>query len=162
MRVFVVVMVAALGCGMVAAGGADETLKFYLDRCKYALAGEVLCEPTKREKPFHWIGDIDKKRPMTVYAVRIKVLDQYQYDGQPYPHKEMTVYVMLPVGAERPDALKKGSKCIFFINWVYGGPNTSDGTSFVTADPWFGVQRHDPQMAELLQKQGKRPPRPGE
>jgi hypothetical protein len=159
MRVYLAVMVAFLIYGVGLAGADDDTLKFYLSKSQYALAGEVLSEPAKREKPFHWDGDIDKKHPMSVFEVRLKVLDQYQYDTQPYSHKEMTAYVLLPVGAERPDVLKKGSKCIFFLNWRFGGPNKSDGTSYVTADPWFGVQRHDPKMAQLLQAQGKRPPR---
>jgi hypothetical protein len=158
MRAFLVVMIAALGCGARPAMADDETVTFYLTKCQFALAAEVLAEPAKREKSFYWDADIEKKHPMTVYAVRIKVLDQYQYQVQPYPHKEMTIFVMLPLGAERPDCLKKGSKCIFFLNWVFGGPNTSEHTSFVTADPWFGIQRHDPKMAELLQAQGKRPP----
>ncbi len=93
---------------------------------------------------------------MTVYEVRVKVLGQYQYASQPYPHKEMTVYVLLPRGAGLPDITRKGSKCIFFLNWVYGGPGGP--TSYVTADPWFGVLRYGPKLAELLQKQGKRPP----
>jgi hypothetical protein len=159
MRTFFLVMIAVLSCGAGPARADDETLKFYLTKCQFALTGEVLAEPAKREKLFHWDGDIDKKRPMTVFEVRLKVLDQHQYDVAPYPHQEMTAYVLLPVGAERPDALKKGSKCIFFLNWVFGGPNTLDHTSYITADPWFGVQRHDPKMAQLLQMQGKRPPR---
>jgi hypothetical protein len=108
MRAFFVVMIAALSCGVGSAGAEDETLKFFLSRCQYALAGKVLAEPAKREKPFHWIGDIEKKHPMTVYEVRVQVLDQYQYDTQPYPHREMTAYVLLPVGAEPPGVLKEG------------------------------------------------------
>lgn len=156
MRALFVVMIVALSHGAGLAPAADETLKFFLSRCQYALAGEVLAEPAQREKPFHWGGDIEKQHPMTVVEVRVKVLEQYQYHTQPYPHKEMTAYVLMPQGAGRPDVLKKGSKCIFFLNWVYGGPGGS--TSYVTADPWFGVQRHDPKMAELLQEKGKRPP----
>ena len=159
MRAFLVVVIAALGCGVTPALADDETLAIYLAKCQFALTAEVLAEPTKHEKCFHWDIDIGKKHPMTVYAVRTKVLEQYQYQMQPWPHKEMTIFVMLPLGAERPDCLRKGSKCIFFLNWVFGGPNTSEHTSFITADPWFGVLRHDPKMAELLRAQGTRPPR---
>jgi hypothetical protein len=154
---FVFVVAVVLSCGTRWSGAADETLKFFLSKCQYALAGEVLAEPAKRDKPFPWDGEGGKRQPMAVYEVRVQVLEQYQYDSQPYPHKEMTLYVLVPVGADRPMPLEKGAKCIFFLNWRFGGP--AGATSYVTADPWFGVQRLDPKMAERLRQQGSRPPR---
>jgi hypothetical protein len=154
MRSFSALVVVALGGGSVTAA-PDETLKFYLSKAQFVLAGEVVGEPVEWEKPFHW-GE-DKKNPLTVYEVRVKVLDQFQYDIQPYGHKEMTVHVLLADGMERPDALKKGAKCIFFLNWRFGGPGGP--TSYVPADPWFGVLRYEPKLAEGLTAQGKRPPR---
>jgi hypothetical protein len=156
MRTFFVALIAAMSCGAGSAQAADETLKFFLSQSQFALAGELLAEPVKHDKPFRWWGD-QKQPPLTVYEIRIKVLEQFQYQIAPYPHKEMTAYVLMPEGAERPDPLKKGAKCIFFLNWVYGGPAFT--TSFITADPWFGVQRYDPKMAERLTAQGKRPPK---
>jgi hypothetical protein len=155
MRTFFAVVIAAVSCGVGSAQAADETLKFFLSRSQYVLAGELLAEPLK-QKPFRWWGD-EKQPPLTVYEVRVKVLDQFQYQSVPYPHKEMTAYVLMPKGAERPDPLKKGVKCVLFLDWVFGGPGGP--TSFITVDPWFGVQRYDPKMAERLTEQGKRPPK---
>jgi hypothetical protein len=153
MRTFSIVVVVVLGWGSSPVGASDEGLKFMLARSNYALAGEVVAEPAKWDRPFTWWGN--GKDPQTVYEVRVAVLDQYQYQGGPDPHKEMPLYVLVPEGAERPEPLRKGGRCVFFVNWLYGGPGGS--TSYVTADPWFGVQRHEPKLAEILKKLGKRP-----
>jgi hypothetical protein len=153
MRIWFAVAIAVVSAAASQALASDETLKFYLARSQYVLAGELVAEPVKEARPFYW--GADKKNPIVVYTCRVKVLEQFQ--DNPYSHKEMTVYVLRHDGSQRPDGLRKGEKCIFFLNWIYGGPGV--GSSHVTSDAWFGVQRYDPRMAERLRELGKRPPR---
>jgi len=158
MRILFALPLAMLAAMASQARASDETLKYYLSRSQYVLAGELVAEPVKEGKPFKWAAD--QKDSMVVYTCRVKIVEQFQYHSSPSPwtaNREITLYVLRHDGSERPAGLKKGEKCIFFLSWIYGGPG--EGTSIVTSDPWFGVQRYDPKMAEKLREQGKRPPK---
>ena len=130
----------------------DDTLNYYLSASGYALVGEVTSEPVRQDKLFLYQKEKD---PRAIYSCRIKVLEQLHGGGLPRDPKdhELTVVVVRwpDPRDEHPARVKTGEKYIFFLNWTYGtlGPHT--------ADPWFGVQRYNEKMVELLRKMGNRP-----
>jgi hypothetical protein len=156
MRTLFAVVAAAVAGGAALADPPDDTLRHYLGKCQYALVGEVVSEPTKVERVSDDARGIIKKGQV-VYTCRVKAAELLQDpDGLQSP-KEIGVCVVRWADEkdELPAALRKGEKCIFFLDWVY---STIGGRSaaWVTPDPWFGVQKYNAKMAELLRAQGKR------
>ncbi len=155
MRTLLALGLAVIVGGPARADAPDDTLRHYLTNSHYALVGEVVSEPTKMERVPDDIPGLAMKGRV-VYTCRLKVVDQFHYPDGPLP-KEVPVYVIRWADEkdELPPALKKGEKCIFFLNWVYSSIGGAS-TAWVTADPWFGVQRYNAKMAALLKEQGKR------
>ena len=152
------VLVAALG-GPCPADPPDKTLDHYLANSHYAVVGEVLTEPVKVDRILDDAGGIIQKGE-AVYTCRIKVTAELHYPNGPLgkvaPDGLLVCVVRWPDDKdEKPAALKKGEKCIFFLNWV-NSTVSGAGSAFVTPDPWFGVQPYKAKMAELLKDQGKR------
>lgn len=127
----------------------DSTLNHYLTASGYALVGEVVSEPVKQDKLFLYLKEKD---PRSIHSCRVKILEPLHNQLGPKGH-EITVVVVRWADAQEefPAGVKKGEQYIFFLNWNYGtlGPHT--------ADPWFGVQRYNAKMVELLRKMGNRP-----
>ncbi len=155
MRTLFALVVVGVVNGVALADPPDDTLRYYLAKSHYALVGEVISEPVKVERRLDDVPGVLMKGRV-VYTCRVKVADQLHYPNGPSP-KEIPVYVIRWAAEkdELPAALKKGEKCIFFLNWVYSGIGGAS-TAWVTADPWFGVQRYNAKMAALLKGQGKR------
>jgi hypothetical protein len=96
------------------------------------------------------------KKAQVVCTCRVRVAELLQDpDGILQPPQESGVCVVRWVdeNEELPAALRKGEKCIFFLDWVYSTVG-GGSTAWVTPDPWFGVQRYNARMAELLRAQG--------
>jgi hypothetical protein len=155
MRTLSAVVACVLFGAPTLAGPPDETLRHYLAKSQYAFAGEVVSEPVKVDR----ISDDARKliqKGQVVYTCRVKVVEQFHYPDGPLGKEIPVCVVRWPDEKdELPTALKKGAKCIFFLDWVW----TSVGggtTAWVTVDPWFGVQRYNVKMAELLRAQAKR------
>ena len=147
-------LVLVLAAAGRAADAPDDTLGHYLSKSQFALAAEVLSEPVKVPGGENFVG-----KSKAVYACRLRVVEQFHHTHGPAP-TELTLHVVRWADGqdERPLALNKGQKCIIFVNWIYSAVGGS-GTAYVTAGPWFGVQRYHGKMAELLRQQGKRPER---
>jgi hypothetical protein len=155
MRILFALVLAGVVGGLGLADPPDETLRHYLAKSQYALVREVVAEPTRIEHPSdNAAGSIQKGQ--VVYKCEIKVVDQLHYPDGPLPKVLFLCVVRWPdKEGELPAGLKKGDKAIFFLRWVYSGI-TGASTVWVTSDPWFGVQRYNAKMAELLKEQGKR------
>jgi hypothetical protein len=155
MRTLSAVVVCAVLGGPALADPPDDTLRHYLARSQYAFVGELVSEPVKVGRVSDDARGLIRKGQV-VYTCRVKVVEQLQYADGLLPKEIPVCVVRWPDEKdELPAALKKGEKCIFFLDWVYttvGGGSTA----WVTVDPWFGVQRYNVKMAELLRAQGKR------
>jgi hypothetical protein len=138
----------------------DATLDFWLRSSNIALAGEVLSEPKK--VPFMTNlhpNELKRIAGFTLYSCRVKVTECFQHPGT-VPPKEIEVFVRRYEDAddEVPQALRKGSRCIFFLNWCYAQPPwVTPGAVYITSDTWFGVHRYNGRMAALLKAMGTRP-----
>jgi hypothetical protein len=133
----------------VPARNLDPTLNYYLSVSEYALAGQVVSEPVKQDKLFSYQQGKD---PRAIYSCRVKVLESLHNQIVPKDQELTVVVVRWPDLEDKlPAGVKKGEKYIFFLHWNYGtlGPHT--------VDPWFGVQRYNLKMVELLRKMGNRP-----
>lgn len=155
MRTLFALVLAAVVGGTALADPPDDTLRHYLGKSQYALVGEVVSEPGKVERILDDARGTIKKGQV-VYICRVKVAEKLQDPDGLLP-KEIAVCVVRWADKkdELPAPLKKGERCIFFLDWVYS--SVGGGTAaWVTPDPWFGVQRYNAKMAELLRAQGKR------
>jgi hypothetical protein len=137
----------------------DETLASYLAKSHYAVVGEVMTDPVKVDRVLDDAGGIIKKGQV-VYTCRIKVAEELHYPNGPLgkapPEGFLVCVVRWPDDKdEKPVALKKGEKGIFFLNAVYSTVSGA-GSAWITPDPWFGVQRYNAKMAAMLKDQGKR------
>ena len=155
MRTLFAVMLAGVVGGSALADPPDDTLRHYLGTSQYALAGVVVSEPVKVDRVLDDAGGIIQKGQV-VYTCRVKVGEQFHCPDAPAPEELTVCVVRWPDDKdELPAGLKKAEKCIFFLKLVYTTVGGS-GSTYVTPDPWFGVQRYNAKMAGLLKEQGKR------
>jgi hypothetical protein len=126
-------------------------LSQFLQANSFIIVGEVLDVPVKEEKALPWQDPT--KVQVSVYSCRVKVLETLLGSE---PSKEMKVYITRwpDKAAPNPSGVSKGEKCIFILNWLYGGP---ENTHNITVDPWLGVLPYNGKLAELLRKHGNRP-----
>jgi hypothetical protein len=156
MRSSFLLALAAVAIHPVIAAAQDDTLAYYLSKSSYAVAGVIVEGPAKVKKESWFHG-----QSVMVYAYRVKITDVFQKDGpiEAYLDEKGSLPVYLvpcaQEGDEQSAPLKKGERCILFLNHRYHFPG--EAGSFAASDPWFGVQRYNSKMAELLKKQGKRP-----
>ena len=155
MRTLIALVLAGVVGGTALADPPDDTLRYYLGKSQYALAGEVVSEPTNVDRVTDDAGGL-VKNGQVVYTCRVKVVEHFHCPDGPAP-KEITVCVVRWADEkdELPAALKKGETCIFFLKLVYSTVWGS-GSAYVTPDPWFSAQRYNAKMAGLLKEQGKR------
>jgi hypothetical protein len=155
MRTLLALVLTAAVAGTALADPPDDTLRHYLAKSQYALVGEVVSEPTKVDRVSDDAGGLIKKGQV-VYTCRVKVLDRFHHpDGPPPTEIPVCVVRWADEKDELPAVLKKGEKGIFFLRWVDSGVSGAS-TAWVSADPWFGVQRYHARMVEMLKQQGKR------
>ena len=156
MRNSFLLALAAVAIHPVIVAAQDDTLGYYLSKSSYAVAGVIVEEPARVKK-----GSWSRGQSVMVYAYRVKITDVFQHNGPIAAYLDdkgsLPVYFVpcAQDGDEQSGQLKKGEKCIFFLNHAYHFPG--EPPSFATSDPWFGVQRYNSKMADLLKKQGKRP-----
>jgi hypothetical protein len=129
-------------------------LSAFLHPNNFIIVGELLDVPVKEKKALPWQDPM--KVQVSVYSCRIKVLEALH--GLE-PSKEIKVYIMRwpDKAAPKPSGVSKGDKCIFILNHLYGGP---ESTHKITVDPWLGVLPYNGKLAELLRKHGNRPSGP--
>jgi hypothetical protein len=126
-------------------------LSSFLHSNHFIIVGELLDVPVKEENALLWQDP--RKVQVSVYSCRIKVLETLHGSE---PSKEMKVYITRwpDKAAPNPSGVSKGEKCIFVLNHLYGGP---ESTHKITVDPWLGVLPYNGKLAELLRKHGNRP-----
>ena len=129
-------------------------LSQFLQSNNFIIVGEILDVPVKEAKALPWQDP--KKVQVCVYSCRIKVLETLHGSE---PSKEIKVYITRwpDKAAPNPSGVSKGEKCIFVLNWLYGGP---ESTHKITVDPWLGVLPYNGKLVELLRKHGNRPSGP--
>ncbi len=152
----ILVLVAAVS-GPAFARPPDDTLAYYLSKSEYAVEGEVVSAPARvKVVP---VDGVNFKESQVVYACRVKVTEHFNGSTSLPVKGEVTVYVVrwADEGDDRPASLKKGQKCVLFLNWVHCKIGGADARfEYVTSDPWFGVQPYNAKMAALLREAGRK------
>src|SRR5262249_30207478 len=83
------------------------------------------------------------------YRADFKITQVIKWDapGEKKAGEAIKVRVLLP-GEDRLPELKKGGKCLLFLECYHLLPDPS----YITADMWFGVQHPNPGLVKILSR----------
>jgi hypothetical protein len=124
--------------GIVSARDPDEALRLFLAKSDVVVLGEFTTEPVG-EKAFEYHH----------FQADFKITQVIKWDapGESRVGETIKVHILLE-GEERLPELKKGGKCLLFLECHTLKPNPS----YITADFWFGVQRPNAGLAKALSR----------
>jgi len=115
----------------------EESLYLFLAKSDVVALGEFTSEPVAKEanEEFHQ------------YQADFKISQVIKWDapGETRVGEIIKVHILLD-GKERLPEMKKGGKCLLFLECYHLKPTPS----YITADIWFGVQRPNPGLEKSL------------
>jgi hypothetical protein len=115
----------------------DEALRLFLSRSDVVVRGEFKGKPVRGDASFD----------IVTYEGDFEIAECVKVEAPAAPRVGTTIKVQILAGAEDEiPELKKGGKCLLFLECQSGPPNPS----YVTVDPWFGVQRSSPALAKAI------------
>jgi hypothetical protein len=125
--------------GLVVAGDFEATLRHYLAKSDVIVAGEFTSEPAGNQVNggfHHYQGDF-----------KITRIVKWDSPDETRVGDTIKVHILLD-GDERLPELTKGGKCLLFLTCRHLKPNPS----FISADPWIGVQRPNAGLEKTLSR----------
>jgi hypothetical protein len=139
MRYMFALRLALVLPGLVVAGDTEEALRLFLAKSDVVALGEFTTEPLGKETNGEYRH----------YQADFKITQVIKWDapGETPVGKNIEVHILLE-GEERLLEMKKGGKCLLFLQCHDLKPNPS----YITADFWFGVQRPNPGLAKSLSR----------
>jgi hypothetical protein len=125
--------------GFVGASDSEEALRLFLAKSDVVALGEFATEVVAKETNWEYRD----------YQADFKVTQVIKWDapGQIQVGETIKVHILLE-GEERLPEMKKGGKCLLFVECHDLKPNPS----YITADLWFGVQRPNPGLTKSLSR----------
>jgi hypothetical protein len=122
--------------GFVLAVDTEETLRYYLAKSDLVVVGEFTSEPVVKEAIFE----------TRHHEADFKIAQVIKWDAPKTRVGETIKVGILLEGEERLPEMKKGGKCMLFLECHALKPKPA----YITADNWFGVQRPNPRLASAL------------
>jgi hypothetical protein len=123
--------------GFALAMDPEETPRYYLAKSDVVVVGEFTSEPVVQEKT----------EEIHHYQADCKISQIVKWEAPEKNRVGDTIKVNVLLDAqERLPELKKGGKCLLFLECYHLKPTPS----YITADIWFGVQRPSARLANTL------------
>lgn len=139
MRYLLALGLAVMPAGFAAADYSEEALHLFLAKSDVVGLGEFTTEPVHKETNWEYHE----------YEADFKITQVIKWDapGEPRVGEAIKVHIVFE-GAERLPEMKKGGKCLLFLQCYYLKPNPS----YITADFWFGLQPPNQGLAKALSR----------
>lgn len=139
MRYLFALGLAFLLPSLVVGGDIEEGLRLFLAKSDVVALGEFTTEPVVKETNWEYRD----------YQADVKITRVIKWDapGESRVGEIINVHILLE-GAERLPEMKKGGKCLLFLECHDLKPNPS----YITADFYFGVQRTNEGLANALSR----------
>ena len=136
-----VVVVLFATAGILSADDSDDSLRLLLNKSDLVAAATIIGEPEV----------VSTGEGVVNYIVELRVKSIIQGEIEKTNNLTVNVVRFESSSDERPNYIKKGKDCIFFLRKV----GSRDNHAWMTSDCWFGLQPLTPTMYRTLTRLAK-------